>query len=205
MDNLFFIGDWVKTDTAYTYKYCDNDSYHELALSIVTRKPDSFNFGIFSLIGESMSKDFWGYVLKLPVDRELARVRGVVGYNLPKWLATITFKERDQSVIFQLIDAETGKVDITIEGKKLGKLSDSGSVSRTNFMNLDQQGRLTHGYSDARPLGKASTRDKDAVTLTLTDGNLSTYIQSLKLGKLLKYEYEPEFQAALYAPEPVVH
>ena len=61
--------------TAYDYKYCDNDSYYELALSIVTRKPDSFNFGIFSLIGESISKDFWGYVLKLPVNRELARVR----------------------------------------------------------------------------------------------------------------------------------
>lgn len=37
--------------------------------------------------------------------------------------------------------------------------------------------------------------------LTLTGGSFSTYIQSLKLGKLLKYEYVPEFQAALYSPK----
>jgi hypothetical protein len=189
--------------TAYFYKYCDNDSYYDLALSIVTTKPDSWNFGLFSLIGESMSKDLWGYVLKLPVNTELARVRGVVGYNLPKWLAPITFKEKDQAVVFELFDARTGKADITIQGKKLEKLSDSGAVVRTNFMNLDKQGRLTHGYSDSRSLGKASSSDKDAVTLTLTDGSLSTYMKSLKLGKLMKYEYEPDFQAALYAPEPV--
>lgn len=34
----------------------------------------------------------------------------------------------------------------------------------------------------------------------LTDGSLSRFIASLKLGKMLKYEYVPEFQAALYAP-----
>ena len=94
-------------------------------------------------------------------------------------------------------------MDITLEGKKLEALSDAGSISRTNFINLDQEGRLTHGYSDSKSLGKASTSDKDAVTLTLTDGFLSTFFKSLKLSKLLKYEYEPAFQAALYAPELV--
>jgi hypothetical protein len=31
-------------------------------------------------------------------------------------------------------------------------------------------------------------------------GGLSDYIRSLKLGRMLKYEYVPEFQGALYAP-----
>lgn len=72
--------------TAYAYEYCDNDSYNEVALSIITSKPGASNFGALTLAGQSMSKDFWGYVLKLPVNTELARVRGVVGYHLPKWL-----------------------------------------------------------------------------------------------------------------------
>ena len=38
-----------------------------------------------------------------------------------------------------------------------------------------------------------------SVKLAQTDGRLPQYIQALKLGKLLKYEYVPEFQAALYA------
>lgn len=39
--------------------------------------------------------------------------------------------------------------------------------------------------------------------LTLTEGSLSTYIKALDLGKLVKYEYVPEFQSALYAPKPL--
>jgi len=102
--------------TAYAYHYCDNDSYNEIALSIVTNKPGNSNLGPFTLIGQSMSKDFWGYVLKLPVNTELAEVRGVVGYNLPKWLTGINFKETDKAVVFELIDKDTGKVDVTFEG-----------------------------------------------------------------------------------------
>ncbi len=37
--------------------------------------------------------------------------------------------------------------------------------------------------------------------LTLGDGSLSTYIKALKLGTLVKYEYVPEFQGALYSPK----
>ena len=32
---------------------------------------------------------------------------------------------------------------------------------------------------------------------------LSNYIRSLKLGKMMKYEYVPAFQSALYAPKPL--
>ncbi len=35
------------------------------------------------------------------------------------------------------------------------------------------------------------------------DDSLSNYIRSLKLGKMMKYEYVPEFQSALYAPKPL--
>lgn len=57
--------------TAYAYEYCDNDSYNEISLAIVTNKPGTTSFGPFTLLGQSLSKDFWGYVLKLPVNTEL--------------------------------------------------------------------------------------------------------------------------------------
>ncbi|WP_217363370.1 hypothetical protein [Duganella rivi] len=93
--------------TAYTYEYCDNDSYNEISLSIVTSKPGKSSFGPFTLLPQSSSGDFWGYVLKLPVNTELARVRGVVGYNLPKWLTGIEFKETDKSIAITVMDSET--------------------------------------------------------------------------------------------------
>jgi hypothetical protein len=189
--------------TAYTYEHCDNDAYNEVAVSIITNKPGKTNLGPLTLIGQSMSEDFWGYVLKLPVNTELARVRGVVGYNLPKWLTGIDRKENGQSVIYEISDSQTGKPDVSFTAKKLDKLSRDEDIVTSSFTNLDHQGQLAYGYAVSRQLSHGSSRDADAATLTLGDGSLSNYLRDLKLGKMLKYEYVPEFQSALYAPKPL--
>jgi hypothetical protein len=189
--------------TAYTYTYCDNDSYNEIGLSVVTQRPGATSFGPFTLLGQSLSNDFWGYVLKLPVDTELARVRGVVGYNLPKWLTEIRYRETETSVVVEVFDSATKKLDLTLETQKLPELSAKETLVTNSFTNVDRKGQLTTGYSVSRQLSHASSSDADAVKLTLTDGSLSAYIKALQLGKMLKYEYVPEFQGALYAPKPL--
>ncbi|GAB0156831.1 acetoacetate decarboxylase family protein [Chryseobacterium sp. Alg-005] len=187
--------------TAYAYHYCDNDSYNELSISIVTTKPDAGNWGVFSLLREVKNKSLWGYVLKLPVDTELARVRGVVGYNLPKWLIPIDYSDKGDSMIFTFYDG-SGKPDFSMEGKKLDIETIEPEIVRSNFINLDKSRKLTHGYTDVRALKKASSKNKEDIELKLTDGPLSAFIKSLDLGKLMRYDYQPEFQAALYTPEP---
>ncbi|MFY0727346.1 acetoacetate decarboxylase (ADC) [Pseudomonas sp. NFX15] len=189
--------------TAYTYEHCDNDAYNEVAVSIITNKPGKANLGPFTLIGQSTSGDFWGYVLKLPVNTELARVRGVVGYNLPKWLTGIDRKEDAQSVVYDITDSQTGKVDVSFKAKKLDNLSRDVDIVTSSFTNLDHQGQLAYGYAVSRQLSHGSSRDADSATLTLGDGSLSNYLRALKLGKMMKYEYVPEFQSALYAPKPL--
>ena len=189
--------------TAYAYHYCDNDSYNEIGLSVVTSKPGSSNWGPFSLLGQSLSDDFWGYVLKLPVDTELARVRGVVGYNLPKWLTRIGYREDGDHVVVDIFDSDTGKLDVAMQTQKLDVSSSKESLVTNSFTNLGHQGQLQTGYTTARQLRHASTSSADAVKLTLTDGSLSRFIESLKLGKMVKDEYVPDFQAALYAPKPL--
>lgn len=189
--------------TAYTYEHCDNDAYNEVAVSIITNTPGKANLGPFTLIGQSMSGDFWGYVLKLPVNTELARVRGVVGYNLPKWLTGINRKEDAQSVVYDITDSQTGKVDVSFKAKKLDKLSREVDIVTSSFTNLDHQGQLAYGYAVSRQLRHGSSRDADSATLTLGDGALSNYLRTLKLGKMMKYEYVPAFQSALYAPKPL--
>lgn len=189
--------------TAYTYEHCDNDAYNEVAVSIITNTPGKANLGPFTLIGQSMSGDFWGYVLKLPVNTELARVRGVVGYNLPKWLTGIDRKEDAQSVVYDITDSQTGKVDVSFKAKKLDKLSREVDIVTSSFTNLDHQGQLAYGYAVSRQLRHGSSRDADSAILTLGDGALSNYLRTLKLGKMMKYEYVPAFQSALYAPKPL--
>lgn len=189
--------------TAYTYRYCDNDSYNEIGLSIVTNQPGSSNFGPFTLLSQSMNGDFWGYVLKLPVNTELARVRGVVGYNLPKWLTDIHYNETEKTVVVDIYDAKTQQLDVRMETLKLGDVSTKEVMVRNSFTNVDQKGQLTTGYAVSRQLRHASSSSADDVKLTLTEGSLSATIKALKLGKLLKYEYVPDFQSALYSPKPL--
>ncbi|MES2261696.1 MAG: acetoacetate decarboxylase (ADC) [Pseudomonadota bacterium] len=187
--------------TVYSYDYCDNDSYSEISLSIVTNKPGKSSFGPLTLMGQSSSGDFWGYVLKLPVNTELARVRGVVGYNLPKWLTGIELKETDKSFSFTVTDSDTGKVDFVFEGEKLSDVSHEAEMVKNSFTNIDKNGQLTYGYAISRQLAHASSTSSKSVNLKLGDGSFSTFIKSLKLGKMMKYEYVPEFQSALYAPK----
>jgi hypothetical protein len=189
--------------TAYSYHYCDNDSYNEVALSIITNKPGSSNLGPLTLVGQSLSKDYWGYVLKLPVNTELARVRGVVGYNLPKWLTGIDVTEDAHKVTYDIVDSRTGKVDVVFQAAKLAELSQKDELVTNSFTNTDRNGELTYGYAVSRQLSHASSSDGDSARLILGDGELSSYIKSLKLGKMLKYEYVPQFQSALYAPKPL--
>lgn len=189
--------------TAYTYQFCDNDSYNEIGLSVITNRPGGSSLGPLTVMSQAMSNDFWGYVLKLPVNTELARVRGVVGYNLPKWLTGISYRETDKSVVVEILDSQTGKVDVTLETSKLDDLSNKISMVTNSFTNIDQQGQLTTGYATSRQLSHASSTRAETVSLGLTEGSLSMFIKSLKLGKMLKYEYVPEFQSALYSPKPL--
>lgn len=188
--------------TAYAYHYCDNDAYNELSLAIVTNKPGAASLGPLSLFGQARAQSYWGYVLKLPVNTELARVRGVVGYNLPKWLGDIRYEESADALRFEMTDPDTGKPDLVFRGNKLRDVSSEVALVTNSFTTVGQGGRLNYGYSVSRQLRHASSRDQEAVGLTLGEGSLATYIKSLKLGKMLKYEYVPEFQAALYAPQP---
>ena len=188
--------------TAYAYHHCDNDRYNELAISIVTNKPGSSNLGPLTLAGQALGKDFWGYVLKLPVNTELARVRGVVGYNLPKWLTRIDYKDTGSELRFEIGDGEGG-TELVLEGAKLDAVSTEDSVVRNSFTNLGSNGELEFGYADSRQLRHGSSSDSADVSLQLGGGELSEFIQSLKLGKMIRYEYVPEFQSALYAPQPL--
>jgi hypothetical protein len=189
--------------TAYTYDYCDNDSYNEVALSIITGRPGQTSLGPLTLVGQALSKDFWGYVLKLPVNTELARVRGVVGYNLPKWLTRIDRHEDADSVSYSIGDSQTGKLDLVFKGRKLDRLSGAVELVNNSFTNLDVHGQPTYGHATSRQSRHAVSLSPRSAELVLGDGSLSSYIRTLDLGRMLKYEYVPEFQSALYAPQPL--
>lgn len=53
-------------------------------------------------------------MLSLPADTEIARVRGVYGYQFPKWLADINLDMDNQGIKAGLTTTD-GKSDLTLE------------------------------------------------------------------------------------------
>lgn len=63
--------------TFFTYSVCDNDPYNEVSVAIVVRKPNAHDSHALELINSIRQRHFYAHVLALPVDTEIARVRGV--------------------------------------------------------------------------------------------------------------------------------
>ena len=71
---------------------CDNDPYDEVSVAVVIRRPGATGSHALELLDSMRRRSFFAHVLALPVTTEIARVRGVHGYQLPKWLADIDVK-----------------------------------------------------------------------------------------------------------------
>jgi hypothetical protein len=125
----------------------------------------------------------------------------VVGYNLPKWTTRIDYRTSNDKVIFEVADERTGRTDFVIEADKLEDLSSEVQLVNNSFTNLDQKGRLTTGYSVSRHMSHATSFNSDSASLRLTDGTFSKFIKNLDLGRMVQYQYVPDFQMALYSPE----
>lgn len=75
---------------------CDNDPYAEVSAAAVVRRPGARGSQVLELRDAIRRRGFCAHVLALPVDTEIARVRGVHGDQLPKWLARIDLQIGDQ-------------------------------------------------------------------------------------------------------------
>ncbi len=100
--------------TFFTYSFCDNDPYNEVSIAIVVRKPNARGSQIAELMKSMRQRHFYAHVLALPVDTEIARVRGVYGYQLPKWLTKIDVNINQKEVQADIFDVN-GKLDLSLK------------------------------------------------------------------------------------------
>ncbi|KML14955.1 acetoacetate decarboxylase [Burkholderia cepacia] len=75
--------------TFFSYSVCDNDPYDEVSVAVVIRRPGARGPHAAELLDSMRRRSFHAHVLALPVTTEIARVRGLYGYQLPKWRAEI--------------------------------------------------------------------------------------------------------------------
>ncbi|GFF60712.1 hypothetical protein IFM51744_10464 [Aspergillus udagawae] len=189
--------------TFYSYLVCDNDPYNEVSIAVIVRQPGKESYSTTQLLSSLWNRTFYGYVLALPVDTEIARVRGVYGYQLPKWLANINL-EMDEYNIKAEIAATDGKLDLTLD-VPLPAMKTIPSQSR--IVNNNAINRIDEKWYQVtvqtNPLLGAQRLFPRNVIVSRGKGPLSELLNELGASTVLRMDVLKDAQMILNMPTPL--
>ncbi|ENU24094.1 hypothetical protein F993_01410 [Acinetobacter proteolyticus] len=186
--------------TFFTYSVCDNDPYNEVSIAIVVRKPNAHGSHALELANSIRQRHFYAHVLALPVDTEIARVRGVYGYQLPKWLTEINVDINPIEVNANLTD-RTGKMDLSLTAStpNLKQVKSESRISQATMLHLvDGKWHQTQVQSNLLSFGQKLLPRK--IKLARHGGPLSQLLDELGASKILRLDVIQDAQVILHLP-----
>lgn len=189
--------------TFFTYSVCDNDPYNEVSVAIVVRKPNSHLPHALELVNSIRQKHFYAHVLALPVDTEIARVRGVYGYQLPKWLTEINVDINSKEVNANLTDTK-GSLDISLSTPipSLEHVKSESRINRATMLHLVDN-KWHHTLVQSNVLAFAQKLLPRKVKLVRHGGPLSQILDELGASKILRLDVIQDAQVVLNLPKPL--
>ena len=182
---------------------CDKDPYNEASIAVIVRQPGKGSYSTTQLLGSMWNRTFYGYVLALPVNTEIARVRGVYGYQLPKWLANINL-EMDEDNIKADITATDGTPDLTLDIPlpELKSFSSQTSIGTNNAIN-EIDGKWYQVTVETNPLLGAQCLLPRNVKISQSEGPLSKLLNELGISTILRMDVLKDAQMILNMPTPL--
>ncbi|EQB04003.1 hypothetical protein FHS51_000136 [Sphingobium wenxiniae] len=188
--------------TFFSYLVADNDPYNEVSIAVVVRRPGARGPNMLELIKSMRRRNVYGHVLALPVTTEIARVRGVQGYQLPKWLARIDVSMEEG--VRADIAAADGTPDLTLEAllPALRAVPSQSRINTTNMLNLID-GRWHQTKVQTNILNHAEQMLPKGVELTRHGGPMSQLFDGLGVGKIVRMDVVKDGQAVLNMPTPL--
>ncbi len=189
--------------TFYSYLVCDNDPYNEVSIAIVVRQPGQNSYSTTQLLYSMWNRTFYGYVVALPVNTEIARVRGVYGYQFPKWLANIDMGMDDGTIKVDL-SATDGILDLTLEAPlpTLRNITSQSSIV-TNYAINKIDGEWNQVKVQTNPLLGAQSLFPKNVVLSRGKGPLSSLLSELEISTLVRMDVLKDAQMVLHMPQPL--
>ncbi|PZU05814.1 hypothetical protein [Sphingomonas sp.] len=187
--------------TFFSYAVCDNDPYDEVSVAVVVPSPGSRLPHAAELVRQVRRRAFHAHVLALPVTTEIARVRGVHGYQLPKWLTGIRV-DLDGAVRAEIL-ATDGSPDLTLTAPLPG-FTDVPTQSRlgSNTMVHQVDGRWHTTTVQTNALSYAQASFPRDVTLTRHGGPMTDLLNGLGASRLLRFDVVRDAQLVLNMPVP---
>lgn len=186
--------------TFFSYSVCDNAPYDEVSVAIVIRRPGAKDSHALELLDSMRRRSFFAHVLALPVSTEIARVRGVHGYQLPKWRTGIEVKIDDE--VAASIQGPDGKADLVLQAP-LPALQIATPQSRLGTTSMVHQvdGRWHQTRVQSNTLAYAQKLLPGNVRLTRHGGPLSQLLEGLGASRILRLDVVKDAQIALHLPE----
>ncbi|PWY68770.1 hypothetical protein BO83DRAFT_74538 [Aspergillus eucalypticola CBS 122712] len=189
--------------TFYSYLVCDNDPYNEVSIAIIIRQPGSTSYSSTQLLSSIWNRTFYGYVLALPVDTEIARVRGIYGYQLPKWMANINLNMDDHNIKAD-ISATNGTPDLTLNVPlpALRTIPSESQIGTNNAVNKID-GKWYQVAVQTNPLLATQCLFPTNVKLARNEGPLSQLLNELGVSTIVRMDVIKDAQMVLNMPTPL--
>lgn len=186
----------------FRYDVCDIDFYTEAAVGVAVRPARHGKLGFVDLVAALKNDHLESYVLSLPVNTDIAQVRGHDGYGLPKWVTELDV-DIDNSRTTARVANDAGETDLALttptpaqtrysSGERVSALTSYTSINGAWHSTMSQTNALSAG-SAAFPRG---------IELQLGQGRMTDDLRSLNPKRTLRLDVITEGQLALHMPVP---
>ncbi len=187
----------------FRYDVCDIDFYTEATVGIAVRPARHGRLGTADLLSTLSNDSMHAYVLSLPVNTEIAQVRGHDGYGFPKWVTDIDVDIDDRRTSARVAGDDGGTdIALDVDTPRQKRIPSGARVSTlTSYTQLGGGWNATLSQTNTLAVGsRLLPRD---ISLELGSGRMSDDVRSLKPIRPLRLDVFTECQNALHIPVPV--
>ncbi|OQR63561.1 acetoacetate decarboxylase [Streptomyces maremycinicus] len=187
---------------AFRYDVCDIDFYTEAAVGIAVKPARHGGLGLLDLVTGLKNDSLHSYVLSLPVNTEIAQVRGHDGYGFPKWVTELDV-DIDTERTSARIANDRGGLDLALSAptpKQSSRPTGEHVSTLTSYTTIDGAWHST--TSQINMLSSGTTRLPRSLDLQLGEGRVSDDLRSLKPIRTIQLDVTTEGQLALHMPVP---
>lgn len=187
---------------AFRYDVCDIDFYTEAAVGIAVKPARHGGLGLLDLVTGLKNDSLHSYVLSLPVNTEIAQVRGHDGYGFPKWVTGLDV-DIDTARTSARVANERGGLDLALSAptpKQTARPTGAHVSTLTSYTTIDGAWHST--TSQINMLSSGTTRFPRGLDLRLGEGRMSDDLRSLKPVRTIQLDVTTEGQLALHMPVP---
>ena len=186
----------------FRYDVADIDFYTEAAVGVAVRPARHGRLGFLDLVTDLKNDHLHTYVFSLPVNTEIAQVRGHDGYGFPKWVTELDV-DINTSTSTARVANDSGGLDVAFSAPTPAQTafrSGERVSSLTTYTEVDGRWQSTLNQTNILAAGSATL--PRGVELELGEGRMSDDLRALKPMRTLRLDVATEAQAALHMPVP---